>query len=124
MEAALTPRRTATDQTTQALEMLRTNRARTLSMVAPLTQAQMDYSPGVGRWSIGEVLDHSLLAEAQNRSDITRMVELSKAGRPPVVRRSLGEINISPAFLPKCFLPFVELPLSIVGAIIPASFRE
>jgi len=93
-------------------------------MVGPLTQAQIDYSPGAGRWSIGEILDHLVLAEAHNRKDITRLVELSKAGQMPVVRRSLGEINISPAFLPKCFLPFLELPFSIISTIIPVSFRE
>src|SRR5438093_669163 len=124
MGATLAPQKTATDQTTRALEMLRTSRARTLSMIGPLTQIQMDYSPGAGRWSIGEVLDHLLLAEAQNIKDITRLVELREAGRTPIVRKSLGEINISPAFLPKCLLPFVELPFSVVSMIVPASFRE
>jgi hypothetical protein len=112
------------DEVMLALQMLRSSRARTLSIVGPLTQSQMDYSPGAGKWSICEVLDHLVLAEAQNRKDIAQLIELSKAGKIPVVRRSLGEFNISPAFLPKCFLPYVELPFSVISAIIPASFRE
>jgi hypothetical protein len=117
--------RTATDSEIQtALETLRDTRERTLSLVAPLTQTQVAYSPGTDRWSIGEVLDHLLLADAANRADIARLIELSKAGKTPIVRRSLRDINISPAFLPRCFLPFVDFPFSIMSTLIPASLRE
>ena len=42
-------------------------RAQTLSLVATLTQRQVDFSPRAGSWSIGEVLDHLLRAEDNYR---------------------------------------------------------
>ena len=46
------------------LNLPATARAATVRLVAPLNQAQLDFSPQAGTWSIGEILDHLLLVEA------------------------------------------------------------
>jgi hypothetical protein len=60
----------------QSLDMLRLTRARTLRLCAGMTQAQSDYSPAVGKWSAGEVLDHLLLAEKLYRDIFVRLIQM------------------------------------------------
>jgi hypothetical protein len=48
------------------LDLLGTTRQRTLELSEGLTQAQIEFPPAAGQWSVGEVLDHLLLAEAPN----------------------------------------------------------
>ena len=50
------------------LELFRTVRIATLGLAAELTDQQAAFSPGPDRWSIGEVLDHILLAEQLYRA--------------------------------------------------------
>ena len=47
----------------QDLEMLRLTRAETLRLTAGVDQAQSEFAPAAEKWSVGEVLDHLLLAE-------------------------------------------------------------
>ena len=41
-----------------AFDEFHDGRAKTLSLVRDLTQAQLDFSPSSRKWSVGEVLDH------------------------------------------------------------------
>lgn len=106
------------------LERFRAARARTLALTGGLTQAQMDYAPAAGKWSVGEVADHLLLAEKIYRDQIAQLIELARAGREPVVYRPLADLNISFAFLPKPLLPFAELPLTVMSLFVPRAARE
>ena len=45
------------------------------------------------------------------RSDIAELIELTKAGRKPLLYRSAADFNITAFFIPKCMLPFLEVPL-------------
>lgn len=94
-------------------------RAQTLRLVAVLTQPQIDFSPRQGSWSIGEVLDHLLRSEHLYRSDIQTLIDLKRAGREPYLRHSFADVNVGPAFLPRPFLPLLELPLTMMSAFIP-----
>src|SRR5688500_15980870 len=67
----------------QSLNEFRATRAGTLAMVKGLTQEQLDFVPGPNRWSVGEVLDHMVLAEGINKDQIARLIELKNAGRDP-----------------------------------------
>lgn len=89
-----------------------------------LSQAQMNYAPGAGRWSVGEVLDHLLLAERFFRVEVRRMLDLRRAGRPPVLRRSMAELNISVAFVPRRLVPWMDVPFAFFGAFVPRPVRE
>lgn len=99
-------------------------RGRTVAIAAPLTQAQLDFSPRYGRWSIGEVLHHLLLAEDLYRREIARLVELARAGRQPYIRRTFADVNVSPLYVPDVFLPMLDIPFSIMNRFIPQAVRD
>lgn len=101
-----------------------TARAATLRMVASLNQAQLDFAPQAGTWSIAEVLDHLLLAEALYREEIARLIEMKRAGQRPYLSRSFADINVSPLYLPDMVLPWLVMPLTIMNAFMPAFVRD
>src|SRR5262249_25204196 len=105
------------------LELLRSTRSRTLSIVAGLSQPQFDFSPERGKWSIGEVLDHLLLSEEIFRGEIARLIELDKAGRRPVIKRSLSELDFSIAFIPKPILALAAAPFTLFNVFVPSGVR-
>ena len=109
---------------TDELNQLASARADTLRLVAPMTQPHMDFSPGPGHWSIGEVVDHLLLAEALYRGEIAELVELKRAGRRPYLKRSFADLNISPLRLPDVVLPWLALPFTVMNCFMPAIVRE
>ena len=65
------------------LALLGAARQRTLELMAGLTQVQIEFSPGPGHWSVGEVVDHLLRGEALNRRDIAELIDMAKNGRRP-----------------------------------------
>jgi uncharacterized damage-inducible protein DinB len=102
-----------------SFEDLASARAHTLQLVGTLTQVQVDFSPRPGIWSIGEVLDHLLRAEHLYRTEIGTLIDLKRAGRRPYLQRSFADVNVRPAFLPEAFLPLLEVPFSVMSALIP-----
>jgi uncharacterized protein (TIGR02246 family) len=104
-----------------AEEMARFQQVRmeTLRLVEGLSQEELDRSPGSGRWSIGEVLDHLLRAEAFFRRDLGRLVELSRAGRPGHIRHSFRDLDIGPPFIPRALLPALDWPLTLATLVVP-----
>ena len=108
----------------EGLKMFRDARARTLAMTDGLSQAQLDYAPARGRWSVGEVLDHLLLAEKMNREQFAELIALQKRGRRAELRRSFADVNVSVAYLPKSLLPFLEIPFTVLNLLIPVGARE
>lgn len=117
---------TATHSTSLArgLDEFGATRARTLAMARGLTQKELDFVPAANRWSIGEVLDHMVLAEGINRDQISQLVELKKAGRTPRLNLSFSDLNISVAYLPRSVLPILELPLTLMNMLVPDSLRN
>jgi uncharacterized damage-inducible protein DinB len=106
------------------LQAFRSTRARTLEMIGGLSQAQLDYSPAPDRWSVGELLDHLLLAEKILRDEIAQLIELKKAGRQPVLKRSFRDLDVSIAYIPKSLLPLVEIPFTLFNLFVPSVVRE
>ena len=106
------------------LNELASARAGTLRLVAPMSQAQLDFSPQPGRWSIGEVVDHLLLAEAMYRGEIARLIEMKRAGQRPYLKRSFDDINVSPLHLPDIVLPWLAVPFTVMNYFVPAMVRE
>jgi hypothetical protein len=99
-------------------------RTQTIAAVAPLSQAQLDFCPRQGSWSVGEVADHLVLAEALYRGEIAALIELVKKGQRPYIRRSFAEVNVSPFFLPDPVLTMFQMPLGIVSRMIPQAVRS
>lgn len=108
----------------RALAELAAARAQTLAAIAPLSQPQLDFSPVPGCWSIGEVVDHVMLAEALYRGEIARLVDLARQGRRPYLKRSFAEINVSPLHLPNQVLTMLEVPFGIMSRLIPGPVRS
>lgn len=106
------------------LEQLCAVRSRTLALIQDLSQKQLDYVPEPGEWSVGEVMDHLILAEQVLRGDIAILIERTKAGQTPYLYRSFAEFNARPAFIPECALPFLEVPLNFLNMFTPAVIRE
>lgn len=111
------------DGTRDRLNEFASVRAMTLAALTPLSQAQLDFSPAGGRWSVGEVADHVLLAEQAYRGEIDQLIQLARAGREPYIRRSFADANVSPLFLPDAVLSMLEVPLSVFGRFVPDSVR-
>jgi hypothetical protein len=108
----------------ERLNELVTTRAKTSAILAPLSQAQLDFSPRPGRWSIGEVADHLMLAESLYREEIARLVELARAGRRAYLKHSFDEINVAPLYLPTAVLSAFEVPIGIVGRFVPRALVD
>jgi uncharacterized damage-inducible protein DinB len=94
-------------------------RAQTLAMLAPLSQAQLDFSPRPGRWSIGEIADHLRLSELLWRDEIGRLVALARAGKPARLKRSFAEVNVSPLHIPTGVLSMLEGSFSFINRFVP-----
>jgi hypothetical protein len=108
----------------RALDEFRATRERTLAMVKGLTQEQFDFVPAPDRWSIGEVLDHMLLAERLNRQQIETLIELKRKGRKPELNLSFSDLNISVARVPQTLLSLLEGPLTLMNMFVPNSLRN
>jgi len=106
------------------LHRFRLSRTQTLSLVRGLTQDQLDSRPSRDRWSVGEVLDHLLLAERFFRGDIQELIARARAGLPPLLYRRLSEFNISPAFVPRPLLPYLEVPFMMISRFTPQPLRD
>lgn len=106
------------------LELFRSVRMATLALVEGLSELQAAYTPGPGKWSVGEVLDHILLAEQLYRERFTRLIELKKAGRKPELKSDFSEIDTSVLFIPKPILPLLEAPFKMLNLFVPTAVRE
>src|SRR3970040_1539870 len=106
------------------LEQFHTVRMASLGLAAGLTDQQAAFTPGPGKWSVGEVLDHILLAEQLYRDRFTRLIELKKAGRKAELVSDFSGINTSVFFIPKPMLPALELPFKMMNLFVPAAVRE
>jgi hypothetical protein len=106
------------------LEQLRVVRWRTLALIQDLSEAQLDYMPPPGEWSIGEAVDHLILSEQVLRGDVAILIERVKAGQTPYLYRSFAEFNARPALIPECALPLLEPPLNFVNMFTPSGIQE
>ena len=107
----------------QGLDEFRATRTRTLALAVGLTQKQLEFRPGLNQWSIGEVLDHMLLAERANRDQIARLIEMKRQGRVPELNLTFSDLNISVAGVPRCLLALLEGPITLMNQFVPDGLR-
>ncbi|HEY1379870.1 MAG TPA: DinB family protein, partial [Gemmataceae bacterium] len=108
----------------ESLDLLTATRGRTLDLVRTLSQAEADARPVPGRWSVGEVLDHLLLAERFFRGEVRQLAALARAGREPVLHRRFADLDISLGPVPRAALPLFTLPLRLVNPFVPRFVRD
>ena len=102
-----------------SLDQFAMARTHTLDLVRGLSQAEADAVPAPGRWSVGEVLDHLLLAEQFFRGEIRQLVGLARAGREPVLHRGFTDLDISLGPFPRRLLPVLTVPLTVANWFVP-----
>jgi hypothetical protein len=94
-------------------------RAAILDEVRSLAEAQLDFQPVAGRWSIGEILDHLCLAERAMTRSISRILQQAAglgqiaepgAMEPPPSRIDVDRYNL-PASAPDSVRPSAGRPL-------------
>src|SRR5688572_20159955 len=107
-----------------ALEPFAATRAHTLDLVGDFSQAEADARPAPGRWSVGEVLDHLLLAERFFRGEIRQLIARARSGREPVLRRGFADLDIAIGPLPKALWPLLTVPLTVANRFVPRRVRE
>lgn len=108
----------------QNLELLRATRAETLRLSSGVGQKQSELAPAAGKWSLGEVLDHLLLAEQYYRGVFVKLVGMAKSGARPIVNSSFAEVNTSIGYIPKAVLPMMEVPFTLFNKFVPSAVRE
>lgn len=108
----------------ESLEMFRATRRRTIALANELSQVQLNFTSATGKWSVGEVLDHLLLAEKFNRDQIVELIELTRAQQKPFVRHTFADVNVSITYIPTSLLPVFEVPFTLLNTFVPAGVRE
>jgi len=114
----------AAETVTHGLEEFRHVRLHTLELISPLSQQDLDFLPVPGQWSVGEVVDHIILAADSLKQILEELVRLKRSGQRPFISLSFADFDISFAFLPKSLLPVMELPLSLFSRFVPAGARN
>jgi len=106
------------------LQELRDTRRRTLDLVAPLSQDELDAAPEPGAWSVGEILDHLLKADEVYRSDLSELFRRLDEGMPPEIHRSLSEFNLGLRWVPEPLTPCLLIPFSLFNLVAPAPVKQ
>jgi hypothetical protein len=99
-------------------------RRKTLKMAANLSQRQSEFTASPGQWTIGEVLDHLILADRFYCNEIAALIDLARKGESPVLTRSLNEIDVGLALAPRGLLSMLEVPLSVMNLFVPRALRS
>jgi hypothetical protein len=108
----------------RGLEGLRLVRLRTLELIAPLSQEDLDFIPASGKWSVGEIADHIVLAADSLQDILQQLISLKRSGQQPFIRRGFTDFDVFFAFLPKSLMPVMEMPLSLVSRFVPENLRN
>ncbi len=107
-----------------ALEDFRSVRRRTIEMMTPLSQGQLDWPPSERKWSAGEVLDHLVLVEATHQANIGELIELQRNGERTVLKRTFSDINTAPPLIPKQILPMFDVPFTLFTMMMPRKIHS
>lgn len=108
----------------KGFEQFKQTRAETLRMAQEISTEECATRPSANQWSPGEILDHLILSEKLHRSSFAEMIELDRAGKRPVIYRTLSELDTSVFGFPKELLPLLNIPLMTFNMFVPAGVRE
>jgi hypothetical protein len=106
------------------LEEFRATRRRTLAIAEQLTEEQLEFTPGPNQWSVGEVLDHMILAEQVNRRQIAKLIEMKRQGSVAELNLTFSDLNISVAGVSRYLLPLIEGPITFMNMFVPGGLRN
>lgn len=81
----------ATAMFVRGLDGLHRVRLQTVELIAPLSQQELDLVPAPGRWSVGEIVDHVILAADTWQQLLEDVLRLKRNGERPFVRRTFSD---------------------------------
>lgn len=106
------------------LEDVRQTRLETVELIAPLSQADLDFVPAARRWSTGEIVDHIILATDAYNGVLDDLIRLKRNGRQPFVRLTFADFDVFYSFVPKSLLPSIEKPASLFSRFVPHRMKN
>jgi hypothetical protein len=112
------------DVLTQAIENYRAVREGTIAIIQDLSQAQADFFPAAGIWSVGQNVEHLLLTEKLYRTKMQNLIDLARKGGKQNIELTFGDINTSIAFIPRDVMPMLTVPLNVFNLFVPRVVRE
>ncbi len=113
----VTPRTWASPVLAEIWQENQAVRTRLIEAARRLSEKQLAFQPGPGRWSVGEILDHVCLAERSMTRTISRLLQqaagLGRIGHAgPVPAREIDRATYNqPATAPDGVLPSPDRPL-------------
>lgn len=110
-------------KTYRKFEDARETRRETLSLVEGLTQVQSEFRPEPDQWSVGELLDHLLKADAVVHREIEVAIAQRERGMP-FVYRGLADVDPSLPWILQPVLPFFEVPLGVTSSLVPPPLKR
>ncbi len=108
----------------KGFDQFQQTRAETLRMAHEISAGECAARPAANQWSPGEILDHLILSEKLHRNSFAEMIALDRAGKRPVIYRTLSELDTSVFGFPKELLPLLSIPLMTFNMFVPAGVRE
>ncbi len=103
-----------------ALSEFRATRTRSCCLVAGLNADEMSDRPSPEKWSVGELLEHLLLAEKLWRSEVEALIALKRSHRQPFLSRLLTDFPIPlVGRVPPTLLGFLVIPLTAINTFVP-----
>ena len=107
-----------------ALDRLRLVRNATLELMGGLSQQQVDFSPGSGKWSVSQIVDHLVLTDGLYQPAFERMIANARAGDESTLHISIREMDPTIGPLPRALMPYVAPLFSLFSTLMPHALRE
>lgn len=115
---------TAVRPVLSGLEDLRCARLRTVQLITPLSQRELDFISAPGKWSVGEIVDHIILTADAQQTILKELICLKRDGQRPFVRLTFADFDVFFAFVPKSLLPKIDRPFSLFSRFLPGTVRN
>ena len=124
VQSLITPAKPSGNQWNLRVQELRAVREKTISTLLNLNQAQADFAPAAGTWSIAQNADHILLSEQLYRTQLRNLMELARKGGKTTLEIGYGDVNPAFPFIPREVLSLLATPLTIMNMFMPAVVRQ
>lgn len=106
------------------LDTLRRTRRETVRLTDGLSQAQVDFSPGPDRWSVGEVLDHLIRIDRLFGDEYAELFRRGRRSGCAFRFRGLSQSGLSVPLVPQALLPLFDVPAAVLGVVVPRPVRQ
>ena len=107
-----------------SLDRARLARQGTLEVTAALSQAQLDFTPAPGKWSIAQIVDHLTLTDGLYQPAFRQLIDRARAGDESTLHISIREMNPTVGPIPQALMPYFAPVFSLFSTLMPHAVRE